>query len=85
MNQPKKNENDAEPIVQLQSLLEAEFPMCSESLKDRNFLPHMTLSSKFDSLEDAKAAKATLTAALKAQLELANTTRFQFWVLNVSD
>ena len=49
-----------EPIAELQSLLEDEFPMCSESLKRRNFLPHMTLSSKFDSLDDARTAETTL-------------------------
>jgi hypothetical protein len=59
-----------EPIVELQSLLEAEFPMCSETLKDRRFLPHMTLSSKFDSREGAFAAGAALGSKSMA----ANTT-----------
>ena len=49
-----------EPIVDLQLQLEKEFPMCAESLKTRSFLPHMTLSSKFASLEDALHAQATL-------------------------
>eukprot|EP00521_Asterionellopsis_glacialis_P012833 CAMPEP_0195308162 /NCGR_PEP_ID=MMETSP0707-20130614/38084_1 /TAXON_ID=33640 /ORGANISM="Asterionellopsis glacialis, Strain CCMP134" /LENGTH=322 /DNA_ID=CAMNT_0040372421 /DNA_START=392 /DNA_END=1360 /DNA_ORIENTATION=- len=50
-----------EPIAELYSKLEDEFPMCGESLKNREFIPHMTLSSKFGSLQDAVEAEARLT------------------------
>jgi len=69
-NNRNKNKNNHEPILELQALLEAEFPMCSESLKQRSFLPHMTLSSKFESIGDALAAAATLSCA---SVEAANT------------
>ncbi|OEU14345.1 hypothetical protein FRACYDRAFT_240882 [Fragilariopsis cylindrus CCMP1102] len=56
-----ENKNDllVEPIIALQSLLEKEFPICSESLKSngRTFIPHMTVSSNFNSLNDAKDAQ----------------------------
>ncbi len=60
-----KESSTIEPILELQSLLEKEFPMCSESLKRRNFLPHLTLSSKFDSLQDARAAESGLIQPTK--------------------
>ena len=50
---------EEEPLFELQSLLEEEFPICSESLKQRGFIPHMTLSH-FTSLEDAQRAQETL-------------------------
>jgi len=57
------DDNPLEPIHELYSLLESEFPMCSESLKRRSFLPHMTISSKFDSLEEAREAEASIVRA----------------------
>jgi hypothetical protein len=73
-----------EPILELQSLLEAEFAMCSETLKRRSFLPHMTLSH-FDSLRDARGAAARLgsasLAATNATARVSETTnqRLSFW------
>ncbi|VEU35640.1 unnamed protein product [Pseudo-nitzschia multistriata] len=55
------------PIEELQALLEREFPMCSESLKERTFVPHMTMSAKFGSLGDAKAAAACLDARRRGE------------------
>lgn len=49
-----------EPIIELQFLLEQEFPMCSESLKKRQYIPHMSMSSKFDSVDHAKTAGTEL-------------------------
>jgi 2'-5' RNA ligase len=45
-----------EPMIELQSLLEAEFPTCTEQRKSRKFHPHMTLSH-YASIDDALAAK----------------------------
>ncbi|OEU05786.1 hypothetical protein FRACYDRAFT_258270 [Fragilariopsis cylindrus CCMP1102] len=55
----KDNIVEGEPIIELQSLLEKEFPICSESLKSngRQFIPHMTISSNFNSIQEAKEAQ----------------------------
>ena len=45
-----------EPMIQLQALLEAEFPTCTEQRKSRNFHPHITLSH-YASVDDALSAK----------------------------
>ena len=46
-----------EPLIQLQTMLEQEFPTCTEQRKSGQFTPHMTLSH-FASLEDAQTAQA---------------------------
>jgi len=46
----------AEPMVQLQALLEGAFPTCTEQRKQRQFHPHVTLSH-YASLNDASKAK----------------------------
>ena len=48
-----------EPMIQLQALLEAEFPTCTEQRKSRNFHPHITLSH-YASVDDALSAKEQL-------------------------
>ena len=45
-----------EPMMQLQALLEAEFPTCTEQRKSRDFHPHITLSH-YASVDDALSAK----------------------------
>jgi 2'-5' RNA ligase len=45
-----------EPLVQLQALLEEQFPMCSDTNRKETFNPHITVSH-FSSLEDAENAK----------------------------
>ena len=45
-----------EPMIQLQALLEAEFPTCTEQRKSRDFHPHITLSH-YASVDDALSAK----------------------------
>ena len=47
--------NPTEPMIQLQSYLEHEFPTCTEQRKQRRFHPHMTLSH-YSSIEDASKA-----------------------------
>lgn len=54
--QGEQEKKSHEPIIELQFLLEQEFPMCSESLKERQYIPHMSMSSKFDSVDHAKTA-----------------------------
>lgn len=74
----EQNEKENEPILELQSMLEAEFPMCSESLKQRSFLPHMTLSSKFGSLGDARAAANGLDGSMASSTQF-KSTPLSFW------
>ena len=45
-----------EPLIQLQSLLEAEFPTCTEQRKSRDFHPHITLSH-YANVDEALHAK----------------------------
>jgi 2'-5' RNA ligase len=55
------DESYEEPLIQLQALLEQEFPTCTEQRKSGQFTPHMTLSH-FASLEDAQTAQAQTEA-----------------------
>lgn len=52
-----KMDADEEPLVQLQAVLEQEFPMCSDQRKSGRFTPHMTLSH-FPSLEEAQKSQS---------------------------
>jgi len=48
---------DEEPLIELQAMLEEQFPTCTDQRKSGRFTPHMTLSH-FASLEDAQNAQA---------------------------
>eukprot|EP00536_Pseudo-nitzschia_multiseries_P018510 jgi/Psemu1/293535/fgenesh1_pg.2626_\ len=75
----RSHQGTCDPIAELQSLLEAEFPVCSESLKDRSFVPHMSLSSKFDSLEGARSAAKSLAEARASGNHAGKNTVVSFW------
>lgn len=49
----KEDDEVVEPLIELQSVLQRQFPQCKDN---GQFIPHMTLSH-FESLEDAQAAQ----------------------------
>ena len=55
-SEPSDLSDPSEPLTQLQSHLEKEFPTCIEGRKQRQFHPHMTVSH-YASISDASKAK----------------------------
>ena len=52
-------DGEIEPLIQLQAMLQEQFPVCNDQRKNGQYNPHMTLGH-FSSLEEAQNAQAQL-------------------------